>query len=158
MRHSILTVFFFCSLLSFNNVYSVGLVNINNIAGIYQNRDGSSDYLTINRKDNNFIIVNITKEMSLLNKLELIDADEINTLTPPIEEFAFSFFILESDTGYMFPLDLVIPFPNRTTRTTSLQYPIIINFSLDDTNNFVLGFYTDGGILFYLNVSYKKIF
>ena len=53
--HYSIRMFFFCySLLFFNPAFSEELIDI---TGIYQNNNGNSDYITINRQGNTYIII-----------------------------------------------------------------------------------------------------
>ncbi len=144
-------------------VYSASFVDI---TGIYQSTDGSSNYLTVNRNGDTYVIINITKEIDLLSQLLLINEDEINLL-PSIEEFTFISFITLSDDKFTFsslddelrfPLDLIIPFPDRTTQKTVNNNSIHINVIKRMDEPISLLFYTDGLFLMPTSKRYEKIF
>ena len=146
--HYSIRMFFFCySLLFFNPAFSEELINI---TGIYQNNNGNSDYITINRQGNTYIIINITKGNNLLKALQLIY--EVDTQARPIEDFAFTFIsevkYLLRGPGYISSLNPLIDLNSLT----------MIAFYLDESNTINLDLLYESGILFNTDISYKKIF
>lgn len=105
------------------------------ITGIYQSISDDKDYLTINRSDDQYILVNISRNLNLLYKLELITEQEFKQpiIKPAVEEFAFTFQLDSNNlklpvgisNSFRFIPDIIIPFPDRTTHLTALQYPVV---------------------------------
>jgi len=157
MHHLKLVIFFLCSTLSFNSSHAEQSIDVR---GIYQSADGSKNYVTINRQGNKYILINITRETDLLNKLLILNDDEVETLSPTIEEFAFSFSTPESgvELGDPISLKLIIPFPGRTTELTDPIRFFSVVFGMDDMNGFSLHFFTDGAFINPTGKLYKKIF
>ena len=105
------------------------------ISGIYQSVNGDKNYLSINRNNDQYVLINISKELGLLYKLGLITEEELNhsSVRPLVEEFAFSFQIDNSEllipeftlvTLGIIP-DIIIPFPYRTSSLKVLPFPLI---------------------------------
>lgn len=114
---------------------SANAAQVIDLEGIYQSTKGDNNFLTINRKNGQYVLVNISKDLDLLYKLGLITGQEIyqSPVNPPVEEFAFLFEIEESELAFPqgfhlkwgFIPDIIIPFPNRTTSITALPYPLV---------------------------------
>ena len=105
------------------------------ITGIYQSVNGGKNYLSINRNNDQYVLINISKELGLLYKLGLITEEELNhsSVRPLVEEFAFSFQIDNSEllipevtlVTLEFIPDIIIPFPYRTSSLKALPFPLI---------------------------------
>ncbi len=115
------------------------------ITGIYQSLSDDKDYLTINRNNDQYVLVNISRNLNLLYKLDLITEHEFkySSINPPVEEFAFTFQldsnVLKLPVGSRISLefipDIITPFPDRSTSITTLRYPIVSFRTSTITNN-----------------------
>jgi hypothetical protein len=157
MRYNIVYTFILYALLSLNIAYAE---QITDVSGIYQSTDGSGNYVTINKKDNSYVIINITKEMDLLRQLFFVIEDEENILNPPIEEFAF--FLPRGDDVNItlenpMAVDLIVDFPNRIAQSNEVR-TVYIKLTRDKNDDLILDFIASSYTLVGTTKSYKRIF
>ncbi len=86
-----------------------------------------------------------------------ITDDELNTLNPPIEEFAFSLSSSNIKLGSPMGVGLIVEYPNRIAQSNEARFVDVV-FTRDNEGNLILSFMADYLALWPTTKSYRKVF